>query len=182
MSTTAKLITAEELWQMPQQDRRLELVLGELITMSPAGFDHCAVGMRIGIRLGSYVLENRLGIVVNSECGFVLRRNPDTVRAPDVAFVRQDRIPDPRPVKFWEGAPDLAVEVLSPTDTVDEIDGKVEEYLQAGSTEVIVINPQRRMLKVFRQGTICTILQERGILDGLESVPGFRCPVADIFA
>ena len=167
---------------MPNDHLRHELIRGELTTMTPAGFNHGVVGVSFLAILHRHVMSAGLGCVVGPDTGFVLARNPDTVRAPDAAFVRRDRIPDPRPIKFWEGAPDLAVEVISPGDTVSEVDDKVQDYLDAGTTEVIVINPKLKTVKVFRRGQNATVLRVGDTLEGLESVPGFRCTVDEIFA
>jgi Uma2 family endonuclease len=128
MSTTTKLMTADELLLLPKVDKLYELVQGELITMSPAGYNHGAVGMSLATLLFAYVRTNNLGCVTGPHTGFVLARDPDTVRAPDISFVRQDRIPTPRPVKYWDGAPDLAVEVLSPSDSATDMDAKDRHY------------------------------------------------------
>ena len=175
-------MTADELWRMPDDSMRHELIRGELTTMSPAGYEHGAVWMTFALLLASFANSHRLGTVVGADTGFVLQRNPDTVRAPDVAFVRRERIPDPRPVKFFDGAPDLAVEVLSPSDTVADVDDKAQEYLDAGTTEVIVINPKIKSVKVFRRGQNATVLRSGDVLEGLESVPGFRCTVDEVFS
>ncbi len=175
-------MTADELWRLPKVDKLYELVQGELIIMSPAGFDHGAIGVCLGSLLFQHVRSHKLGCVVCADTGFVLARDPDTVRAPDVAFVRQDRLLNPRPVKFWDGAPDLAVEVLSPSDSASEMDAKVQEYLDAGATEVIVITPKMKMLKIFRHGQTATVLRSGDILRDLESVPGFQCQIDEIFA
>lgn len=182
MSTTTKLMTADELWRLPKVDKLYELVQGELIAMSPAGFDRGAIGVYLASSLFQHVRSQNLGCVVGPDTGFVLAHNPDTVRAPDVAFVRQDRLVTPRPVKFWEGAPDLAIEVLSPSDSATEMDAKVQEYLDAGATEVIVVTPKLKVVKIFRQGQTATILRSGDILRDLESVPGFQCKVDEIFA
>jgi Uma2 family endonuclease len=128
-----------------------------------------------------HVERHKLGRVVGADTGFVLSRDPDTVRAPDAAFVRADRIPDPRPVKFWEGAPDLAVEVLSPSDTVEEIESKMKEYFDAGTTEVIVISPKLRTVKVHRRDGTAVTLAAGDTLAGLESIPGFEVSVDAVF-
>ena len=175
-------MTADELWRLPKVDKLYELVQGELITMSPAGYDHGAVGICLAAFLFNHVRSNQLGCVTGPDTGFILSRDPDTVRSPDIAFVRQERIPPQRPVKFWEGAPDLAVEVLSPSDSATKMDAKVEEYLDAGTTEVIVITPTMKMVKIFRHGQTATILRSGDILRDLESVPGFQCRVDEIFA
>lgn len=149
--------------------------------MSPSGFRHSAIGLRFGSRLSNFVEENRLGIVVGADGGFLISRDPDTVRAPDVGFVRQDRVPSPLPVKFWDGAPDLAVEVISPSDTAVAVDEKVQDWLDAGTQEVVVINPKLKQVKVFRSGGTAIVLRAGDALEGLESVPGFRCEIAELF-
>lgn len=175
-------MTADELWRLPKVDKLYELVQGELITMPPAGYNHGAVGMTLGALLFAHVRIKNLGCVTGPDTGFMLARDPDTVRAPDVSFVRRDRLPDPLPVKYWEGAPDLAVEVLSPSDSATEMDAKVQEYLDAGTTEVIVITPKLKLVKIFRHGQTATVLRSGDILRDLESVPGFQCDVDEIFA
>lgn len=182
MSTTTKLMTADELLLLPKVDKLYELVQGELITMPPAGYNHGAVGVNVVALLSAHVRSNHLGCVTGPDTGFVLHHDPDTVRAPDISFVRQDRLLDPRPVKYWEGAPDLAIEVLSPSDSATEMDAKVQEYLDAGATEVIVINPKLKMVKIFRHGQTATVLRSGDILRDLASVPGFQCDVDEIFA
>src|SRR5688500_6257676 len=132
MTVIPRHFTAEDLWAMPTVDGRRELVRGEVREMPPGGFDHGAIGMNIAVRLGAHVAQNRLGVVLGADTGFVLSRNPDTVRAPDVAFVAAARIPaSGRTVRFWEGAPDVAIEVVSPGDTVEEVEEKVDHYLDA---------------------------------------------------
>src|SRR5688572_3965126 len=159
MSTAARSITAEELFRMPGDQRR-ELVKGELRTMAPAGFEHGAIIINIAWRLADYVKRNDLGVVLGAETGYVLRRNPDTVRGADVSFVAIARIPAKRlPQKFWEGAPDLAVEVMSPEDTANELGEKVGEYLSAGARLVWVVNPKRRTVTVHRPGSEPRILR-----------------------
>src|SRR4051812_14372339 len=117
MTIATSPTTAEQLWRMPKDEMRHELVRGELFTMAPAGFDHGAVIINLSIPLATYVKKHKLGIVVGAETGFILTRDPDTVRGADIAFVRAARIPKSgRPKKFWIGGPDLAVEVLSPDD------------------------------------------------------------------
>ena len=149
--------------------------------MSPSGFSHSAIGARFCGRLSNFVEAGRLGVVVGADGGFLISRNPDTVRAPDVGFVRQDRVPSPLPVKFWDGAPDLAVEVISPSDTALAVDEKVQDWLDAGTEEVIVINPKQKSVKVFRSGGTASVLRGDDVPEALESVPGFRCEIAELF-
>ncbi len=182
MSTTVQLVTADELLSMPKDGFRYELVKGELRKMSPSGSEHGVIIGKITVRLGSYVEANDLGIYFGAEAGFKLASDPDTVRAPDVAFVSREHIPESGITKkFWQGAPDLAVEVLSPGDTLKEVKEKVEEWLGAGAKAVWVVNPKRRSVTVYRSVTDVTRLAEGEVLEGGDVVPGFRCKVAEIF-
>ena len=182
MTLSTHLITAEELWQMPNNQRR-ELVRGEIRTMAPAGFEHGAIEVNVLTLLAGHVKQKNLGVVVGGETGFVLARNPDVVRGADIAFVRRDRIPTTGfPVKFWEGPPDLAIEIISPSDTLQEVEEKVDDYLNAGTRMVWVINPRRRTVTVSRAESATLVLRASDLLDGQDVVPGFSCKVADIFA
>jgi Uma2 family endonuclease len=182
MTTGTRLVTAEELWAMPNNARR-ELVRGEVRAMAPAGFEHGAVIINVAAPLAVHVKAQRLGVVLGAETGFVLKRNPDIVRGADVAFVAASRIPaSGLPAKYWEGAPDLAVEVVSPGDTVEEVEEKVDDYLHAGTRLVWVINPKRRTVTVHRPGANPSILRDQDALEGADVVPAFRCSVADLFA
>lgn len=183
MSTATQLLTADDLWNMPDHGGHRELVKGELRDMSPTGFGHGAIANNLTVALGSFVREHDLGIVVAAETGFILTRDPDTVRAPDLAFVKKSRIPvGDLTVKYWAGAPDLAAEVISPWDKNFEVDEKVEDWLAAGTLLVWIVNPRRKRVTVYRPGVAEQILTEADTLDGLDVVPGFRCPVKDIFA
>jgi Uma2 family endonuclease len=175
-------MTADDLWRLPNDGMRHELVKGVLHTMPPAGFEHGAVGINLTLPLGAHVKTNELGVVVAAETGFLIATNPDTVRAPDIGFVRQDRIQAAGiPRSYWPGAPDLAVEVVSPNDTVFEVDDKVQEWLTAGASLVWVVNPRQRTVTVYRPGANPVILTTSDTLDGLQVVPGFSMPVANIF-
>ena len=182
MSATTQFMTAEELIKLPRGKFRYELIKGELITMSPAGSEHGAVIMNLGAPLTVHVRTNNLGIVFGAETGFKLASNPDTVRAPDIAFVRRERIPETGvPKGYWPGAPDLAVEVVSPGDTVYEVDEKVAEWLAAKARAVWVVNPKRRTVTVHRPSKNVVVLSEADELDGQDVVPGFRCRIVGIF-
>jgi Uma2 family endonuclease len=175
-------MTADELWRLPDDGMRHELVKGVLVTMPPARFEHGVIGANIATPLDMHVRANHLGTVVNANTGFLLAQNPDTVRAPDVGFVRRDRIQATgMPKKYWPGAPDLAVEVVSPNDTVYAVDDKVDEWMDAGTALVWVVNPRGRTVTVHRPGAAPIILTTADTLDGLQVVPGFSMPVADIF-
>ena len=150
--------------------------------MAPAGYDHGSITGRLTIKLGYFVLTAKLGDIVAAETGFIIARDPDTVRAPDLAFIRQSRIPQSgRPIKFWIGAPDLALETMSPSDTVFDVDEKVEEWLAAGTEIVWVLNPRQKTVTVHRSDKSVQRLAVGDTLDGEAVIPGFRIPVAEIF-
>lgn len=182
MSTLTRM-TADELWQLPQDGMRHELVRGQLTTMPPAGFEHGAVGFNLALPLGQHVKAHNLGLIVAAETGFFLAKGPDTVRAPDIAFVRRERVEATGlPKRYWPGAPDLAVEVVSPQDTVYDVDDKVQEWLDGGAALVWVVNPRRRNVTVYRPGVAPVILSGDDRLEGGEVIGGFAIRVADIFA
>jgi len=181
MSTVA-LVTAEQLLRMPRDGRRYELIQGELKTMSPTGQEHGAVIFRLAELLGPCIRKHALGFASAGDPGFILARDPDTVRAPDLAFIRKERLAaNPAGPAFWRGAPDLAVEVVSPNDTLHEVDEKARAWLEAGVTLVWVVNPAWRTVTVYRPGPDPETLSRDDELDGRDVLPGFRCRVADIF-
>ena len=181
MAIEPRLMTAEELLRLPDDGLRHELVRGELRTMSPPGFEHGEVAGDFYGSLWQYVRARQLGRVVG-EVGFLLATGPDLVRAPDVAFVRRDRLPDVRVRGYWPGAPDLVVEVISPNDLYTEVDEKVAEWLEHGTRLVFVVNPQRRTVAVHRPGQPVGILGVEDVLDGEDVVPGRTLPVRDLFS
>ncbi len=182
MLTTPALMTADDVLRMPNpNDFRMELVRGELMTMAPAGFDHGAKGGVLHTALGGYVRLHRLGVVPTSDTGYILSRDPDTMRCPDTSFVSAARIPEEPVMGFFPGAPDLAVEVLSPTDSFEETELKVQEYLQAGTKLVWVVRPRLKGVIVYRPSQKPEWLGVGETLSGEDVVPGFSLPVADIF-
>lgn len=180
MPVPDRLVTAEELEHLPDDDYRYELVRGRLIRMSPVGFRHGAVVGNVLTLLQQHAKPGRLGTVA-PEVGFVLTRHPDTVRAPDVAFVRRDREPARDHRGFFKGAPDLAVEVLSPDDRPSEIREKVEEYLAYGTRLVLVVDPDEEAVSIYRQQAAPIALRVEDTLDLDEVLPGFRCHVREMF-
>lgn len=182
MRVSNKFMTAEELLHLPDDSYRYELVKGELRQMPPAGFEHGSLAIKIGWRLGQYVEVNNLGLVLAAETGFKISSDPDTVRAPDVGFVRKDRLPAELPKGYFPGAPDLAVEVISPSDTFQEVEEKVFDWLESGTSLVWVINPSRRRVTIYRSLTEFTVLTENDELSGGDTVPGFRCRISELFA
>ena len=182
-STTTKLVTADELLMMPDDGFHYELVRGELKRMSPTGDEHGRITMELAAPLHAHVKRNRLGQVYAAETGFKLESDPDTVRAPDIAFVSAERIQARGRVEGYnEGAPDLAVEVLSPGNTKREMAEKVEDYFAAGARLVWIVNPKPKTITVYRSLVDTTVLTETDTLDGGEVVPGFQIPVTEIFA
>jgi Uma2 family endonuclease len=177
-------MTADELLAMPDDGFVYELIKGELIKVSPPpGHEHGLVAMNIAGPLYKYVKTKSLGNVYAAETGFLLQQNPDTVRAADVAFVKRERIEKAGPVEgYWKGAPDLAVEVISPSDTVGRIEGKVAKWLDSGARMVWVVSPKMRTVTAYRSLTEIVILTEKDTLDGGEVVPGFQIAIAEIFA
>ncbi len=142
--------TADELLNMPHSGVRHELVRGELRSMSPAGSEHGSIVAEITGFLQPFVKAHQLGKVFGAETGFKIGTDPDTVRAPDVAFIRRERIPTTGlPKAFWPGAPDLAVEVVSPSDTVEEADEKVADWFNAGTVAVWVVKPKSQTVTVY---------------------------------
>ena len=183
MATTATLMTAAELLAMPDDGFHFyELVKGELITMAPAGGEHGAVGIRAAVRIGVIVEANDLGVVFNADTGFIISTDPDTVRAPDVSFVRKERIPaDGIPRGFFQGAPDLAVEVISPSDSYTEVAEKVAQLLEAGTLLVVLIDPRTRTITLRHRSGETTTLTEADTLTLGDVLPGFKCAVGDLF-
>jgi Uma2 family endonuclease len=182
MSTVAAPITADNLLQMPRGQCRYELIRGRLIETSPSGSEHGVVTMRLSLMVGQFVASRNLGLVFGAETGFFLERDPDTVRAPDIAFVRAERIPESGiPYGCWRGTPDLAVEVVSPNDTDRAGAQKAADWIQSGTRCVWIVDPMPKTVTVYdTAGTITTLAPEE-TLDGGEILTGFRCRVSDIF-
>jgi Uma2 family endonuclease len=180
--TTPALMMAEELIRLPSGRQFYELVRGELRVREPAGGRHGQIIMTLGGLLFQHVRANRLGVLFSADTGFVLERAPDTVRAPDISFIAAARI-DARNVtpKYLEGAPDLAVEVLSPGDGMLEMEDKMEEYFATGARLVWIVNPKRRRVTAYAPGAAPRVLREDDVLDGGDVVPGFACAVREIF-
>ena len=182
MTTQVQLTTADELLRRPRGENRHELIRGELKTMAPAGNEHGNLAMDFGTLLNVYVRANKLGRVYAAETGFKLTTNPDTVRAPDVAFISQKRLDEVGPVQgYWPGAPDLAVEVISPNDLYTEVSEKVAEWLRAGSKLVVVVNPRTQQVFVHLSPTKVDVLGVGDTFEGGEVVPGWQLPIEELF-
>ena len=183
MAQHTRTITADELFRMPDDGfHRYKLVKGRLLTMSPAGGLHGLVSSRLHAAVFAHVDEHRLGVVVSADTGFKLESDPDTVRAPDVAFVTRERIPpDGIPEAFWQCAPDLAVDVLSPSDRRSDVNEKIAQYVRLGVKVVWFVEPSPRRVTVFRPDRPAQVLREANTLEGGELLPGFRYPLSRLF-
>lgn len=146
----------------------------------PPGSEHGLITMNLAGPLHQHVKSNKLGVVFASETGFQLAHNPDTVRAPDIAFVRAERVQ--RTIGYLSGAPDLVVETLSPSDRISEVEEKVAAWLEGGARLVWVISPKLHTVTVYRSLTDVLMLTEKDTLDGGDVVPGFEIKVAEVFA
>lgn len=176
-------VTADELLAMPDDGLLRELVDGEVLVTPPPGEEHGAVAAEVLVSLGYHVRQHRLGQVYAAETGFRLSSAPDTVLAPDASFVRRERIEEVRIGKGYRaGAPDMVVEVVSPSDSYADVEAKVARWLDAGCRMVVVVNPARRAATVYRSRDDIVLLTENGVLDGGDVVPGWKLPLTELFA
>jgi Uma2 family endonuclease len=177
------LLTPDDLLAMPDDGYRYELVRGELVRLPMSSHQSSRIAIRIASRLEQFVGPRALGNVAGADGAFILMRDPYTVRIPDVSFVRAERLPPADAwEKFLELAPDLAVEVVSPSDSANDVQEKVREYLDAGVRLIWVVHPMQRTVTVYAADRTARLLYEDDTLDGGEVVPGFSIPVADVFA
>jgi len=174
------LMTADDLLHVRIPDKRVELVKVVLAFREPAGGRHGRVTTELTRHLANHADAHQLGAVYAAETGFTLARHPDTVRASDIAFVRGERLPDPEPAGFPDLAPDLVVEVLSPGDRPGEVLAKVADWLSAGTRLLWVVDPERRLARVYRHDGTETIVTAEGALDGEDVLPGFSCSLVSI--
>lgn len=176
------LMTVEEFLVASVPDGKVELVRGELRVTPPPGAPHGKAAVNLLVMLAVHVKANGLGSVFGDSFGYILTQLPRTVRVPDLSFVRADRLPaegiGPGLLRF---APDLAVEVLSPSESASELEGKLADYTVAGTRLIWVVDPARRTVMILDQVHPVRWLQESDVLDGGEVVPGFSCRVAEIF-
>ncbi|MGB3305540.1 MAG: Uma2 family endonuclease [Thermomicrobiales bacterium] len=178
-----QLVTPEELWEMPDvPGKRRELVNGAVVEAPGAGALHAMIAFALARLLESFVHQHDLGVVMPDGLAYVLRRQPDQLRIPDVSFIAWDLVPDEGiPEGFWEGAPTLAVEVVSPNDRADDIHARVQDYLEAGSRQVWMLWPRRQSVSVYAPGVDTRELGPDALLDGRDILPGFHVRVADLF-
>jgi Uma2 family endonuclease len=179
---SSRLMTAEDLLRLPDDGHRYELVRGELAELPMSGHNGSRIAIRLATAIQSFVDARDLGHVSGADGAFILESDPDTVRIPDIAFVRVDRLPAAQQWgRFLALAPDLVVEVISPFDTTAETVNKVREYLDAGVQLIWVVHPERRMAAVYLPDRTARLLYEEDMLDGGEVLPDFSIPVADLF-
>lgn len=174
-------LSAEEFFMLPDDGWRMELVRGHIVREPPAGAGHGGLGMTIAFHLTAFVREHGSGRVFGPDTGFTIFRSPDTVRAPDVAFVAGGRFEEGLPTGYVPFAPDLAVEVVSPSNTASELQEKVLDYLAAGTRLVWVVDPRRETVTVYRSRDEIRILGREDALDAPDILAGFHLELAELF-
>jgi Uma2 family endonuclease len=176
-----ELLSAEAYARMPDpRGQTSELVRGKVIQMSPASTIHSILSAFLVRKIGDFVEERQLGVVSTEQGGYLLSENPDTVRAPDVGFIAASRISADMGT-YFRGAPDLVVEIISPNESADDVEAKLQEYLGAGAQMVWNVYMKLRTVRVVTPGSSIA-LTVNDTLDGGVVLPGFTLPVADIFA
>jgi Uma2 family endonuclease len=175
-------MTADELWMLPDDGMRHELLAGRLTVMEPTGFEHGRVACDVLVLLREHVGNLDLGVASAAETGFVIGRDPDTVRAPDAAFVTKERYDAiGRTERFWPEAPAFAAEVLSPGDTTAEVQAKAFAWLDAGTRAVLVLDPAERTAIVYRRRDDVRSYERTDVVDLADAVPGWRLSLPELF-
>lgn len=184
MSTAAHLLTAEELFRMPEEETRwCELVEGEIVRTSVPVFAQSVIAQQTSNLLYDFAKRTGLGKVIGVEVGYLIGRNPDTVLAPAGAFMREERFAVIGvPEGYFPEAPALVFEVVSPNDRVSEVGRKMRRWLEGGVELAWVIDPAARTVTVYQSLDDIQVLAEKDSLTGGNVLPGFECPVADLFA
>ena len=183
MSTTSTaLMTAEELMQLPRGYYRAELINGELIKMPLPKLPHGRVAMRLGLPLVQFISDHDLGEAYLSEVGFQLTRNPDTVLGPDLSFISKERLKEVGEVEgYWQGPPDLAIEVLSPGDRPGKINKKISRYFSFGTKQVWIVDLKQSTVTVYRSPSDTTTFSGSDYLESPDLFPRFRISLDRIF-
>ncbi len=178
---TTEVKTADELldWYVP--GKRAELIRGRLVVSEPPGAKHGAVANRLAVLITNHVEANDLGRVYAAETGFWIEVDPDTVRAPDVAFVSNARLPQDDPDGYARFIPDLVVEVLSPSDRARKVQEKIRDWIDAGVRLVWVVDPKKQLVQTYREEGSQTTVAGDQTLEAEPVLPGFRCSLAEVF-
>lgn len=180
---TKQAVTAEQFFELPDvPGKQLELVRGELVEMPSPGALHNLIANLLNHLLYAFASERRLGLVFGDNMGYVLSRGPDTVRIPDVSFIAWGRVPEAGiPEGAWQIPPDLAVEIVSPSDQVVDVNDKAREYVESGVQMVWVLWPKRRAVSVHMRDRMPRELSVDDELDGGDVLPGFSVHVSELF-
>lgn len=180
--TTEKLLTAEDLHHLCSQGVRGELLRGSLYETQPNGVRHGKTVVRLTVLMGRFVEPRQMGTILASDVGFLLERDPDTVREPDVAFISAQRLPLDEDVPgYFEGPPDLAVEIASPSDSPRQLFDKARMWISFGVPLVWTVDPEARTLDVHEPNQPLIRLSADDTLAGGQVLPGFTCTVSELF-
>lgn len=175
-------LTVEDLWNLPDDGRLYELRRGDLIEMTPPGGLPGFISHRTGYQLGRFLEGRDLGCVLVGDPGVILKRDPDTVRGPDVCFIARDRIPAGGiPTGYLDFVPDLIIEVVSPSDRAADVQEKVEEWLGAGARLVWVLYPSTQSVVAYHGLAEARLYRVEDVIDGEPVLPGFTCRVSSLF-
>lgn len=180
-STTEAPITGEELLAMGDMGP-CELIDGRIVPMSPTGGRHGLIELNLGAALQRFVRQQNLGWVLTGEVGIYTRRHPDRIRGADIVLLSRERWPHGPPAGFLEGAPDVVVEIISPNDRWQDVRQKLAEYFALGVLQVWIVEPDNRIVAVFRSSTALHQYGEHDTLRGEGWLQGFTLEVADLFA
>lgn len=182
VTSEKKVWTDEAFMALPDDGQHYEIVNGELIDMGNLGAKHGYIAIILSSALFAVVMAQKLGALFDSSTAFKMKNG--NKRSPDISFFAKERLQelDDLPTGFLDGAPDLAIEILSPTNTIEEIDSKLAEYFENGARLVWVINPNQHHVLVYRSAQEPDrLLKSIDALDGEDVIPGFSLPVADLF-
>lgn len=181
-ATSTALMTAEELMQLPRGYFRAELINGELITMPLPGLPHGRIAARISARLTQFVLDHDLGETYITDVGFQLTRNPDTVVGPDISFISKERLEQAGDVPgYWQGPPDLAVEVYSPGYRPGKVSNRISRLFSFGTRQVWIVDLKHSTVRVYRSPSDITTFSGSDYLEAQDLFPGFRLSLDKIF-
>ena len=181
-----KIWTDDELLSLPRDGNKYEVMKGELV-VSPAGIEHEEIGVRLIVALGKFVREQKLGIVCGSSAGYWMKPEgyvPRNFLSPDVSFIAKERLGGAKraPKKFFNGAPDLAVEILSPSDTIEKLHEKIVDYFENGARLIWVVNVEEQFVLIYHSSQPDQLLRSGDMISGEEVIPGFTVPVSELFA